>query len=89
MAPVRYFGAIPKTLRAYADRHADKIQEVSWDGGYLNGGAYDAVLRPGWREVDNAVHTLIGSTVRELIAELRGIVPCACPDCVERSKGVL
>lgn len=83
MPTVRYEGEICKALRAYADKHADQIAEVTWSSGYSsdNGWAYEASLRDGWRKCDDYVHALINETAAGLIAELRTIVPCDCADC--------
>lgn len=83
---VKYEGRIPKTLRSYADKHAEQIIEVTWSDGYGDGGAYDAFLQPGWSKCDDCVHTIINTTVAGLISELRGIVPCDCEDCLDELK---
>lgn len=83
---VNYEGKIPKSLRDYAEKHADQIQEITWSDGYDSdrGGAYDAFLRAGWRKCDDYVHTLINDTAAGLIGELKDIVPCDCDDCQKR-----
>ena len=83
MSKVKYGNHVPKTLRAYADRHADQIEEITWSA---RGGAYDAFLRPGWRHCDHE-HTIVKETATELIAELRNIMPCDCEDCAKGVEG--
>jgi len=69
MDTVEFIGNIPKSLRQYAEKHADRIQEVTWSDGYCSdwGGSYEAALRPGWRKCDDYVHTLISTTAAGLI----------------------
>lgn len=80
---VRYDGRASKTLRDYADRHADKIVEVYGGSGYStdSGLAWDILLRPGWSLCDDAVHTLIEPTVETMLAQLRAITQCDCDNC--------
>lgn len=74
---------IPKVLQEYAARHSHQVREITWSDGYGSerGGAYDAVLQPGWRKCDEYVHTLINATAAGLIAELVDIIPCDCEEC--------
>lgn len=80
---VKYEGRIPKTLRAYADRHAHQIVEISYDGGFCtdSGYAYDVLLRPGWQWEGG--HTIIEPTIAATIGQLRMITPCdeSCDYC--------
>lgn len=86
---VKYEGKIPKTLKAFADKRAHQIQEVTHDGGYCtdSGYAYDAFLRRGWRKGDDFVHTIITDTASQMIAELREIVACDCDYCKRGDHG--
>ena len=85
---VRYEGRIPKTLRAYAEKHAHQIVEVTFDT--LAIGEYDVLLRDGWRKIDDIVHQLVDPTVKGLIGQLRGIVPCDCSeDCRKAQEAKL
>lgn len=77
---VRFEGHIPKTLREWVLKHAvHKVYEVCACPGesYM----YDAALRAGWSKCDDAVHTLVGDTARDLIAEIRDASPCDCEQC--------
>ena len=48
-----------------------------------------ADLRAGWRnsydEPIGALHGIHENTARDVLRRVRGIVPCDCPECVERS----
>ena len=75
---VRYAGAIPKAIKAWCDKNADKVYEViRWGDG---GCKYDAALRKGWQDGMGA-HTVYGSTARDLINSLRYCEPCECKEC--------
>lgn len=85
---VRYEGPVPKTLRTWCDRHAERVQEVSAGGGYCvsdsaldPGFAYDVALRPGWRVSDDLLHGIIEPTVSKTLEILRATVPCDCAGC--------
>lgn len=80
MTTVKFDRRVPAGVRAQVEAHADKVCEV------LVGDAgddyrYMAYLRSGWCKSDDLVHTLFGSTGRELIRELRAATPCDCEDC--------
>lgn len=80
---VKYEGKVPKTLRAFCDKNADKIVEVSAGTGYAtdSGFAYDVLLRAGWGAYGDPCHTVIEGTVMDTLRVLRGLEPCNCEDC--------
>lgn len=80
---VRYCKPAPATLKRWLDAHADKVDEFDCGGGYgtESGFAYDILLRAGWRMGDDFVHTLIESTVRDMLDRLKAVVPCDCDEC--------
>lgn len=75
-------GNIGKTLRAYCDKHADQLLDVTADGGYSDGFAYDILLARGWCTDEMGLHTIIEYTVKDTLAKLREIRPCECSDCL-------
>jgi hypothetical protein len=81
---VKYEGNIPKNLRAWCDKHPERVTEVSQGGGYNtdSGMAYDVLLRRHWGRSDGDGHTIIESTAKDTLAELRAAKPCTCEDCV-------
>lgn len=85
---VRYEGPVPKTLRAWCDRNAEKVAEVSAGTGYCtdddDGFAYDVMLRDGWRVRDDLLHGVIEPTVQKTLEILREVVPCDCDGCTGR-----
>lgn len=83
MNRVKYEGSVPKSLRDWCDRNADKVYEVHAGSGYCtdSGFAYDVALRNGWRDGGDVVHSIIEPNVRETLAKLRGIVACDCKGC--------
>jgi hypothetical protein len=87
VSAIKYVGRVPKTLRDWCDRHAQhKVYEVMACGDPSAYVKYDAACRAGWSKCDDAVHTLVGDTVRELIAEIRYASPCDCKQCMESVK---
>lgn len=80
---VKFEGNVPRTLREFALKHAQKVYEVTVAEGALY--RYDAACRAGWCKSDDRVHTLVGDTVRELMQEIRDAVPCDCEQCRERA----
>lgn len=82
---VKYCKPAPATLRRWIDANPDKVYEFDSGGGYSTsnetGFAYDILLRAGWRMSDDYVHTLIESTVKDMLAQLRSVVPCDCDEC--------
>jgi hypothetical protein len=77
----------PKTLKAWIDKHPDRVAEFDCGYGYSFGGdndfGYDILLAPGWRMDDDYVHTLIEPTVADMLKRLRSIVRCDCAECKE------
>jgi hypothetical protein len=82
MQSIKYEGRIPATLRMYCDRHRHQIQEVIWCASLCDHGGYEAVLRNGWRKIDDIVHSLTDPNCKGLIIQLKGIVECDCAECV-------
>jgi hypothetical protein len=84
---VKYCKPAPKTLRAWIDANPEKVAEFDCGGGYCfgdgRGFGYDILLAPGWRMCDDTVHTLIEPTVKQMLAQLRSVVPCDCDECKE------
>lgn len=79
--PIKFCKPAPKTIRAWIEKNPEKVTEFDCGGGYSNGFAYDILLAPGWRKGDDHVHTLICDTVKEMLSELRAVVPCDCDEC--------
>jgi hypothetical protein len=82
---VKFCKPAPKTLKAWIDKHPEKIAEFDCGRGYCFGGdndfAYDILLAPGWRMEDDCVHTLIEPTVKDMLRQLRSVVRCDCAEC--------
>jgi hypothetical protein len=80
---VKYCKKPPVTLKRWIEANPDKVYEFDCGGGYgtESGFAYDILLRAGWRMGDDHVHTLIEETVKEMLAQLRAVVPCDCDEC--------
>lgn len=82
VATVKYEGRVPKTLRAFCDRHSDAIAEVDYSGGFSfenrDGMGYDVLLRPGYCVTfyGDTMHTIVEPTVANVIAVLRTIEAC-------------
>lgn len=79
---IDYDGPIPKTLRAFADRYADRIASLDVVEGLANrsGWGYDIMTRSGWC-FDPRTHIEIADNIREAKDRIRMIQPCACEDC--------
>lgn len=84
---VKYCKPAPVTLRRWLDANTDKVVEFDCGGGYGtdNGFAYDVLLRSGWSMCDDAVHTLIEPTVKDMLSQLRSTKRCDCESCKEES----
>jgi hypothetical protein len=84
---VKFSSPAPKTLKAWIDKHPDRVAEFDCGRGYSFGGdndfGYDILLAPGWRMYDDYVHTLIEHTVADTLKQLRSIVRCDCAECRE------
>lgn len=80
---VQYDREIPATVRAYCDRHADRISSVDYGGrgSRAETWRYMAWLRSGWNCGDDTVHSVIGDTAADLITRLGQIAPCTCETC--------
>lgn len=82
---VKYCKPAPATLRRWIEANPEKVYEFDSGGGYStdsnSGFAYDILLRAGWRMCDDHVHTLIEPTVKDMLAQLRSVVPCDCDEC--------
>jgi len=87
---VRYCKPAPATLKRWIEANPDKVHEFDCGGGYSTdsgtGFAYDILLRAGWRMCDDHVHTLIEGTVKDMLTQLRAIVPCDCDECTALIK---
>ena len=85
---VKYEGSVPATLRAFADKHAEKVYEVSAGGGWntRTGFGYDIVYRNGYACGDDVVHSDLAETVKEAIGKIRAAGPCECDAC-KRGEG--
>lgn len=73
---------LPKTLRAWCDRHAHQVSEVTSGGGYAGSRdfAYEVSLKAGWC-VAPGEHIAIESNMADMLSKLRGITPCDCVEC--------
>lgn len=81
---VRYESSIPsKRLRDWCDRNADKVSAVCYGSGFCtdSGFAYDVMLRSGWCDGNDIVHSIIEQTAAETLAKLRDIAKCDCDQC--------
>jgi hypothetical protein len=82
---VKYCKPAPASLRRWIDAHPEKVHEFDCGGGYSTddgvGFAYDILLRAGWRRGDDYVHTLIETTVKDMLVQLRNVTPCDCDEC--------
>lgn len=80
---VRYEGAVPATLRAFADKHADKVYEVHAGGGYntRTGFGYDIAYRNGFGSGSDVVHSDLAENVKEAIGFIKAAGPCDCDAC--------
>ena len=77
--------AFPKgSVRNWCEKHPDRVRDADYGGGYStdSGKAYDILLERGWSTSEQGLHTIIEGTAKEALAELRGIEPCECHDCV-------
>ena len=91
MNKVKYENQIPKTLRNFCDKNADKVYAVGSGTGYSfdrnNGFAYDVLLRAGWKAYNDTVHTIIEATIKDTIDQIKEAKPCDCRECMEIIKG--
>lgn len=80
---------VPATFRAWADKHADRIAAVDYDGGYSHPDtgrdctAYNVLLRTGWCTEEDGLHTVIDPRVGEVKKAIREAQPCRCSECAE------
>jgi hypothetical protein len=83
MNSIKYEGNIPKGLRTVCERRQDAIQEVTYHYGWATdtGMCYEVVLRDGWRSFDEIVHSLLDTTTKGMISQIKAIEPCECSDC--------
>jgi len=75
---------LPKTLKAWIEKHADRICEIDYGDGYAteSGRAYDILLNRGWCAEDIGLHTIIEQTASETLRVLRASEKCECRDCI-------
>jgi hypothetical protein len=88
MHQVRYEeGRIPKTLRAWLDANAEKVDAISSGAGYAtnSGFAYDILLRQGY-STDEGMHTIIEPSIRAALLQLRSVGPCECRQCITTTE---
>lgn len=88
---IRYEGAVGKTLRNWIERDKNArqaVKEVSKSGGFTfeREVGYDVLIRAGWRVTDDAPHTVIAATVRDVIGILKTLEPCDCKQCAAEKK---
>lgn len=88
MSTVQYQAGVPASVRAYCDKHAERIHSVDFGGtGWrAESWRYMAWLRSGWNCGDDCVHSVIGDTAADLLANLRAIGPCECDSCKEAGQ---
>ena len=72
---------IPQTLRKYCEAHSEQMTDVAAND-YWNGFAYDILLARGWCNGDAGEHTIIESTVKDMLLMLRSVQKCECSDCI-------
>lgn len=78
-----YDGNVAATVRAFCDRHADKVSSVT-RGNRRDDWAYMAYLCAGWNDGNDVVHSVIADDAKDLIARLRCVAPCNCDECRAR-----
>lgn len=91
MQTIRYEGQIPVRLRQFCDNNRHKVVEVIHGGGYAtdSGEAYDVALRRGWKDGSDALgttHSIIATSYMEMIAAIKGAIPCDCEDCKPKPR---
>lgn len=77
---VKFSGSVPKTLRNFAMKHADVIQEISEKG--IDG--YWVYFKPGWVDRESGLHQIHEYTVAAVIRRFKLVIPEAhwkCPRC--------
>lgn len=78
---------VPASFKAWAEKHADRIAAVDYDGGFShpNTGedctAYNVLLRLGWCTEEEGLHTIIDPRVTEVKKAIREAEPCHCGEC--------
>ena len=90
VAPVRFEGRVPATLRNWIAKHAaDKVYKVHHGGGFTtdSGIAYDVGINNGWCVTyPDRNHTVIEPTVRDVIDCLKTLERCDCDQCQAGDK---
>lgn len=78
---MKTYGNPPKSLLAFAEKHADKVCEVGDERGMGDG--YWIYLNTGWCWDDTGLHSIHEDTVARAIQAFRdGVRQCTCKDCV-------
>lgn len=88
---IKYEGGVGVTLRRWIERDEkarQAVKEVSRSGGFTfeSSAGYDVLIRPGWCVTDDAPHTVIAETVRDVIGILKTLEPCDCKQCQSEKK---
>lgn len=86
--PITYeSNRVPASFRAWAEKHADRIEAVDYDGGFSHPDhgrdctAYNVLLRHGWCTEEDGLHTIIDPRVSEVKKAIREAQPCHCREC--------